>query len=53
MITQMTGMPISTAVASTDGFWPKPPSPTRASTTLSGQASLAPIAAGAPKPIVA
>ena len=53
MITQMTAMSSSNAVASAAGFWPKPPSPISATTTLSGSATLAPSAAGAPKPIVA
>ena len=53
MITHMTAMSSSNAVASIAGFWPKPPSPISATTTLSGRASLAPSAAGEPKPIVA
>ena len=53
MITQTTAMSSSNAVASTAGFWPKPPSPTSATTTRSGRAILTPSAAGGPKPIVA
>ena len=53
MITHTTATFSSNAVASIAGFWPKPPSPTSATTTRSGRAIFAPSAAGAPKPIVA
>ena len=53
MITQITAMSSSNAVASAAGFCPKPPSPINATTTLSGIATLAPSAAGEPNPIVA
>ena len=52
MITQITGMSSTKAVARAAGFWPKPQS-TRATTTRSGMASLTPSAAGEPKPMVA
>ena len=53
MTSQMMARPCSTAVASADGFWPNPPSPTSESTTRSGAAIFAPMAAGGPKPMVA
>ena len=53
IITQITAMSYSNAVASTEGIWPNPPSPTSAITVRSGKASYAPIAACAPKPNVA
>ena len=53
MTTQVQAMPFSTAVAMQVGLTPKPPSPVRVSTILSGAASLPPRTAEGPKPMVA
>ena len=53
MTTQVQAIPCSTAAARQEGLMPKPPSPVRFSTILSGAASLPPRTAEGPKPMVA